>query len=152
MTRRRRLAVRICSVQKAVRVPRRRIVELVSFVACAEKASLGEVDLAVVDRKRITELNLRYLGRDAATDVLSFDLSDPPYGSVNAQLVVCGPVAVEQARRRGCGPQRELMLYVVHGLLHLMGYDDNSAGAAARMQARQEELLEQFLARASRKA
>lgn len=136
--------VAISSSQKALRVPRRRIDRLVAFVAAAEGMRLAEVDLAIVPNGQIASLNRRYLRHAGPTDVLSFDLSEGGGGLV-AQLVVCGDVAVRQARLRHIPPQRELMLYVVHGLLHLMGYEDQTVRGAARMHAREEELLRAFL-------
>jgi len=127
-----------------MRVPRKKLHELIRFVARAEGTRLGQIDLAVVDRRRIGELNRKYLRRRGATDVLAFDLSDDLTNGLCGQIVVCADVAVAEARRRSHGPQRELMLYVVHGLLHLMGYDDTSPRAAARMHARQEQLLNMF--------
>ena len=114
------------------------------FVAAAEATNLEEVDIAVVASRRIAALNRKYLQHAGATDVLSFDLSSPGGGLV-AQIIVCAEVAVREARSRGIGSQRELMLYIVHGLLHVIGYDDTNPQAAARMYARQEELLEAFL-------
>jgi len=75
--------------------------------------------------------------------VLSFDLSSHGSGVV-AQIIVCSDVAVRQARARGLGPQRELMLYIVHGLLHVLGYDDTNQQLAEKMYARQEQLLQEF--------
>jgi len=143
--------VLISSSQKALRVPRKKLTELAAFVARAEGRSLAQIDLAVVADRRIAALNRSYLGHAGSTDVLSFDLSDSRTPGICGQLIVCGDLAVREARRRGCSPQRELMLYVVHGLLHLMGYDDTSIRAAAKMHARQDELLRQFLARPRRK-
>ena len=137
---------RISSSQRAMRVPRKRLAELIAFVARQEGARLAEVDLAVVGSDDMADLNRRYHGRAGRTDVLSFDLSDAGRGGISAQIVVCGDVAAAEGARRGCGQQRELMLYVVHGLLHLMGYDDTTARGAAGMHARQEELLAAFLA------
>ena len=116
-----------------------------AFVARAEEAWIAELDLAVVSGPQMASLNRRWLGRGGATDVISFDLSDDPAAGPGGQIIVCADVAVREARRRGVGPQRELMLYVVHGLLHLIGYDDASPRAAARMHAREEEILETFL-------
>ncbi len=143
----RKPTVLISSSQQAVRVPRKRITELVAFVAAAEGAPLAEMDIAVVTSRHIAQLNRRYLNRTGATDVLSFDLSDPGERAVRAQIVVCGDEAAAQAGLHKCGVQRELMLYVVHGLLHLMGYNDKTKSAAAAMYARQEELLHAFLGR-----
>jgi len=142
--------VAISSAQKAIRVPRKRIAELAAFVAEAEGCRLADVDIAVVDSARMAELNRRYLRHAGATDVLSFDLSDASSAGLSVQLIVCGDLARTEAARRGLRPTHELMLYVVHGLLHVMGYEDKSARGSVRMQARQEELLERFLARAAR--
>ena len=102
------------------------------------------ISIAIVDDKGIIAVNRRFLDRTTATDVISFDLSDPGQG-LSAQIIVCAEVAVREARVRRIGPQRELMLYIVHGLLHVMGYDDTSPQLAEKMYARQEELLEAFL-------
>ena len=134
----------ISSSQTALRVPRKRLIELVAFVAGSEGAAIAEVDLAVVNRDEITSLNRRYLRHAGPTDVLSFDLSDADREGICAQIIVCGDLAAAQAREQGLTPQRELMVYVIHGLLHLMGYEDDSVRGAARMHARQDELLEAF--------
>jgi len=133
--------VRICSSQKALRVPRQKIAALIALVAWRERVRIAEVDIAVVTAREIAALNRRHLGRAGQTDVLSFDLTDSPGGNLCAQIIVCGDLAVRQARNLRTGPQRELLLYVLHGLLHLIGYDDAGHAPAARMHAREDELL-----------
>ena len=153
-----RLLVTVSSYQKAVRVPRREIERLVAFVARLEGVRFAEADIAVVGAREIAALNRRYLDRAGPTDVLSFDLSESPAPSrsrggrrnrggvpIVAQIVVCADVAVREARLRQTPPQREMMLYVVHGLLHLTGYEDATVRGAARMHAREEEMLREFL-------
>ena len=137
--------VNISSSQTAVRVPRKKIAALVEFIARSEGARIEEADIAVVGARGIARLNRRYLNRRGATDVLSFDLSDPRTGRIVVQLVLCGDIAVREARLRGLGPQRELLLYVVHGLLHVLGHDGVASAPAEKMHAREEELLEAFL-------
>ncbi|MGC9454310.1 MAG: rRNA maturation RNase YbeY [Phycisphaerae bacterium] len=136
--------VEISSSQSAMRVPRKKIRELVAFVAAAEGVRLIEADIAVVDGDEIARLNRRWLDHAGATDVLSFDMSDPAEEGLSAEIIVCGDVAAAEARARGLGVQRELMLYVTHGLLHLMGYDDTDHKSAKVMHARQEQLLDDF--------
>ena len=126
-------------------MPRRQIARLVAFVGASEGAAIADVDVAVVDRRKMAAINRRYLGHSGATDVISFNLSESPESPVGGQIIVCGPVAVAEAHQRGLGVQRELLLYVLHGLLHLLGYDDRRAADAAGMTARQEELLARFL-------
>jgi len=140
----------VTSLQQACRIPRKGLLELPAFVAAVEGFRLAEADIAVVDGAAITRLNRRFLRHAGDTDVLSFDLSESAAG-ISAEIVICGDVAVRQARRLGCSPQREIMLYLIHGLLHLMGYEDSSVRGAAKMSARQEELLRRFLAKTRKK-
>ena len=143
--------VTIVSTQSAMRVPRKRLAELVSFVAAAEGGGLTHVDITVVDGPEMALLNRRHLGHRGQTDVISFDLSDRTARGIVAQLIVCGDVAVRQGPVHGYCLSHELMLYVIHGLLHVMGYDDTSVRAGARMYAREEELLAGFLDKARRR-
>jgi probable rRNA maturation factor len=139
------LTVNISSSQTALRTPRKKITAMVEFLARSEAIELEEVDIAIVASRRMAALNRHYLQHAGATDVLSFDLSIPGGGLV-AQIIVCADVAVREARSRRIGPQRELMLYIVHGVLHVIGYDDTDPQAAEKMYARQEELLDAFFA------
>lgn len=137
-------AVTVSSEQNALCINRRRLADLVRFVARNEGTRLAAVDLAVVDERAIAELNRQYLGHAGPTDVISFDLSDASQRGLAAQIVVCADVAARQGPLHGLTATEELMLYVVHGLLHLMGYDDRSVRGAARMRARQDEILADF--------
>ena len=136
----------IGSSQNALRVPRKKISALIEYVAEAENTDLTCVDVAVVGDEEIARLNRQYLRHEGVTDVISFDLTEPEDQGVRGQIVVCADEAVRQARARGHGPQRELLLYVAHGLLHVLGWEDDSQTHAAAMHAREEELLERFLA------
>jgi len=137
-----RPVVRISSTQRAMRVPRRRVERLVRFVARRRSARVAEVDVAIVSAREMAALNRRHLGHGGATDVLSFDLSDG--ADLCAQVIVCADIAVREAKSRPHGPQRELLLYVLHGLLHLLGFDDRREADARRMRALQERLLEDY--------
>lgn len=139
------LYVTITSGTQYMRVPRKRLFALVEYLAAMTERPIHDVDIAVVDSRRIAAYNRRYLGRGGATDVISFDLSGDPNAPLSAQVIACGQVAVREAAARGHGVQWELMLYVVHGLLHLLGYDDRTAADAAEMYLAQERLLDDFL-------
>jgi len=133
--------------QRSVRVLRRRLEALIRFVGREEGRPVGTVDLEVVGADEMAALNEQYLRHAGPTDVLSFNLSDGDDGPLNAQIIVCGDVAAAEGRQHGLTPQQELMLYVIHGLLHLTGHDDRTAGKARAMRARQEELLGRFCKR-----
>ncbi len=102
------------------------------------------VSVGVVDDAEITELNERFLGHEGTTDSLSFDLSDDQTASGGRalDLVVNGQMAVRQAAERGHSGQAELALYVTHGLLHQLGFDDATAEQARRMHETEDEILQ----------
>jgi len=153
----------ISSTQNTLRVPRKAVERLVAFVARAEGVRWAQVDIAVVGSDEMAGHNRRFLGHRGTTDVISFDLTDerphdetdPPVtrrgdhgggrGGFSAQLIVCADVAKSQGPHHGLSPTRELLLYVIHGLLHVIGYDDRDVRAGAKMHARQDELLREFL-------
>ncbi len=98
-----------------------------------------EVSVALVDDRRIAELNRLYLRHDGPTDVLSFPLSEG--AGVAGEVVVSVERAVAVASRRNKDAVGEVLLYVVHGCLHLLGYDDRTPGDAKRMHGRENQIL-----------
>jgi probable rRNA maturation factor len=103
---------------------------------------LRELSLALVDDAGIKRLHRRFLGNNSVTDVLSFPLEFDAAGHVTAgEIVVCVPQARRQARCLGTKPADELLLYALHGLLHLCGWDDRTAGGFAAMHAKEDSIL-----------
>lgn len=111
------------------------------------------VAITLVDDAEIAVLNQRYLGRSGPTDVLSFPIEDaapgrPPLPAVNGPPMAVGDVFIapgvvrSNARRRGVDYEDEMALMVVHGLLHLLGWDHVSDADAEAMERREAELLE----------
>jgi probable rRNA maturation factor len=123
-----------------VRVSAARLRRAVRAALAGASLSRAHISLALVDDRTIARLNRRFLGHRGPTDVLSFLLDEGP-GRLEGEVVVSGETARRQAARYGQTPEDELLLYVVHGVLHLAGYDDHSAPGRRRMTARQEEIL-----------
>ena len=99
----------------------------------------GDVVLRFVDAEAMRELNARWRGRDAPTDVLSFPCDEiAPDGRRHiGDIAICWPVAVGQARRRRHPPEREVALLALHGLLHLLGWDhETDHGEMAALETR----------------
>ncbi len=107
----------------------------------SESVRSARIEIAVVDDRRIARLNRIYLRHNGPTDVLAFDLSGPGDAGLAGQVIVSAETARRQAKRFGHPIAGELALYVVHGLLHLLGYDDHRPRQRRRMHARQAELL-----------
>ena len=117
--------------------------QLVRVVLAAEDRHRGTISIALVDNATIHAINRTHLGHDWPTDVISFPLNGPDAQVVVGELVVSAEMACAFAREIGVEPSEELALYVVHGLLHLCGYDDHDDADRLRMRQREDELLSQ---------
>jgi probable rRNA maturation factor len=108
-------------------------------------ASIPEatVSIAVVDDPTIHQLNRRYLDHDDATDVLSFVLQREE-NRLEGEVVVSAETAQRVARQFGWSPADELLLYVIHGALHLVGYDDQTPSERAAMREQERAYLARF--------
>ena len=99
-----------------------------------------ELSVVFVDDATLAELHARHLGDPTPTDVLSFDLGSGG-GGPEGELYVSVERAREVAGRRGQPVARELLLYVVHGVLHLCGHDDHDEEGRRRMRAAEARVL-----------
>lgn len=136
------LEVEVSDTQSHLKVDPGALARLVREALAAEGVTRASVSVAVVDDATIRAVNRRHLGHDWATDVISFGgLSDPGEPGLCGELVVSAETAVAAARRAGVDAGDELALYVVHGLLHLCGYDDSAADDRDAMRRRESALL-----------
>ena len=131
------------------------IEQLLQHAAKEENVRDGaEVSITFVDNEKIREINRDYRGKDQPTDVISFALEEmgeeeieivgadlPP---VLGDIIISAPKAREQAEEYGHSFMRELGFLVVHGFLHLLGYDHETEEEEKVMFAKQEQLLQQF--------
>ena len=102
----------------------------------------GVVEVTVVDDASIHRLNAQFLGHDRPTDVLAFEMeSDPEEALLEGSVVVSDETALDRARDYGWPAENELLLYVVHGVLHLVGYDDHAPDDEKLMRAKEREYL-----------
>lgn len=97
-----------------------------------------EISVVICDDAFIQALNREYRQKDKPTDVLSFAQDDP---NVLGDIVISLPTAARQADAAGWPLESEIALLAVHGLLHLLGYDDETASGAWEMQRRTEAVL-----------
>lgn len=105
----------------------------------------GSVRVRVVDDAEMAAAHARFCGLDTTTDVLTFDLAagdtDPAEKVLDTDLIVCLDEARRQAALRTHDQLHELLLYIVHGVLHCLGHDDADRAAYERMHAREDALL-----------
>jgi probable rRNA maturation factor len=117
---------------------------------------LYEVSLVFTDSEKVRQLNRDYRGVDEPTDVLAFymlpqkgadsSFALPPDGVTRlGEVIISYPQAVAQAKEQGHSTERELALLVIHGVLHLLGYDHEEPEEESKMRERERELLEKCL-------
>jgi probable rRNA maturation factor len=112
-------------------------------------AGQGELSVVITDDDEVHDLNRRFRGVDAPTDVLAFGTEDGDTTFVTApdapfllgDVIISCPRAQEQAAEAGHALAAEIQLLVVHGVLHLLGYDHSQPGEKTSMWARQNDIL-----------
>jgi probable rRNA maturation factor len=136
--------IRIASPQEVLELDRALLREAGRAVLEGEGIADYEISLAFVDDPTIHRLNKQFLNHDEPTDVLSFPLSEPHAKKLQGELVIGTEVALRQAQERGHSVQAELALYVIHGLLHLCGYDDHDDADFDTMRQRERHYLKKL--------
>ena len=136
--------VEIRNRQRGCRIAMKRLRRLcdVAVPLAAEKtrrvAGLPElIDVSIVSDRRIAELHVRFLNIEGTTDVLTF-----PYG----EIVVSADTAAREGLEHGHSTEEELTLYIIHGVLHLGGWDDRAKADAKDMHRAQHSILKAVVA------
>lgn len=136
------ISIAIANQQQVLKLSAARLRQVVRKTLEAEEVADAEISIALVDDAAMHELNRRHLAHDYPTDVLSFELSAPAAPCLEGELIISTETAVRQAEEFGWSPQDEVTLYLVHGLLHLCGYDDHGARQKREMRARERAILQ----------
>ena len=143
--------IEIADNQECLTVDEKSVRSIVRQTLQTEQVSSATISLAIVDNAQIHELNRQYLNHDYETDVLSFlleesrdETADPksadPRGAgktIDGEVIVSSEMAIDMAAHYSWDAMDELTLYIVHGLLHLCGYDDLTAEELPVMRARE---------------
>lgn len=119
--------------------------KLVKAICNRFKLSKVTISIAIVNNTQIRKVNKQFLNQNRPTDCLSFNLSDNKKSSVKSfELVVNAEMAVRQANLLGHSSEAELALYITHGLLHNLGFDDSTQKQAEKMHNTEDEILQQL--------
>ena len=138
------MQIHIKNLQKKIPISPKKIKELIRKVVSSERkpAPAGEIAVCFVDGRMIRRLNRKYHSRDRVTDVLAFDLGGN--GRMLADIFVSTDTAISNAKIFKTTPAYENQLYSVHGLLHILGYDDHNAKDRAVMRDKERYYLQEF--------
>jgi probable rRNA maturation factor len=133
--------ISVINLQNKIAVCKKTITGIVRRVLCLEGIHKpGEITVSLVTDGQIRELNTLYLGRYCPTDVISFDISRTSK-ELMADIAVSTDTAVRNAKKYHTRPLSEIYLYVIHGLLHLLGYSDGDTKQRKEMEERTRFIL-----------
>jgi probable rRNA maturation factor len=105
----------------------------------------GDITVCLVNDKKIKELNRKYLQRNNPTDVLAFNLTGRrSSGKIFADIVVSTDTAIRNAKIFKTNPLYEVYLYIIHGLLHILGYGDKNTKQRKMMQEKADNIIKKL--------
>lgn len=141
------MKIQIDNDQKDIKIDQRKIrattTTLLKYLDCADK----EVSLSFVNDKTIQKLNKQYRSKDKPTNVLSFSLQEGEFGNINphvlGDIVISADIAKTDAAKNARSFEQEIDFLIIHGLLHLLGYDHEGSTKeeAKHMQKKEKELF-----------
>lgn len=117
--------------------------EMLVRTICTEfETPSAQISVCIIDDAGIIKTHRKFLNQDHTTDVISFDLSDEFESHKTFQLVVNAQMAQRQAKERGHSTEAELALYITHGMLHNLGFDDLNEEDAQKMHKTEDTILQ----------
>lgn len=142
--------ITISSRQRVRKINRRLLKQITTALLADLKIEKADLGIHLVAAPEMTRLNEKFLRHASPTDVITFDYSAPRRQTPDARcqlhsdILVCVDEAVLQARKFGTSWQSEVVRYLVHGVLHLLGFDDSSAGARRKMKREENRRLREL--------
>ena len=139
------MKIQIQNRQRILRIDQDKIKSLISAIVEQEGITGNIISLIFVNNRTISRLNRKYLNRTGPTDVIAFNL--PSIDDDKIEETVSGEIFIsaEQAKKRSSefdqSTEDELALYVIHGLLHICGYDDHDKEQALKMRSKENDIL-----------
>ncbi len=132
-----RLVIRIFNRQKDLKISKGSTRTLIASLLNFLNVSTEEISLYFVTEKEICKLHEQFFQDPSPTDCISFPIDQSHLG----EIFVCPKVAVAYAKKRGLDPHEETSLYIVHGILHLLGFDDLETQAKRRMRKKEKSCM-----------
>lgn len=148
--------IHIQNAQNHIQINEDQLEQAVCHLLTCEQVNQAEISLALFDNPTVRELNQQYLQHDYDTDVLSFLLdceTDPERQSteirgsgksIEGEVIVSAEMAASLAEKYQWSAENELLLYIVHGVLHLCGYDDLTEEELPLMRAREQQIFDHW--------
>ncbi len=129
------MTINVANLQKKVRLNPQRIQKILTTILRRERIQDVSLSVAFVTARKIRALNQKFLKHRYPTDVLAFNLKD------TWEIVISTDAAVQNAKRFKTSVQKEITLYLIHGILHLLGYNDHNSKDIQKMREKERELV-----------
>ncbi|MBP9014374.1 MAG: rRNA maturation RNase YbeY [Smithella sp.] len=143
MEKKRPMKIQIENRQSRFKIEKRKIRSTVSTIFQLLDCPDKEVSIVLTDDKHIQALNKTYLGRDKTTNVISFSLQEGEHGNINPQLlgdvVISLDTAQKDALKGNLALEQEIEYLLIHGILHLLGYNHENTSQAETRKMKQKE-------------
>ncbi len=138
--------VNVVSAQSALPLSKEKVERLVQTFLKWKCVEVDEVAIHFVDKEEISHLHDLYFNDPSPTDCISFPIDDPMEEGyvVLGEIFVCPEVALEYVAKKGGDPYEEVLLYIVHGLLHLLGFDDQNPEDIRIMRGEEKSAINYF--------
>jgi len=135
------MVIELTNQQKIKRVNLKQLHKYLKKILVFLNIPSENLSILLCDNTLIKKLNKKYFKKPSVTDVIAFPLADDLEPDYLGEVVVSVEEAAHAAKKLGCKWQDELRLYLIHGILHLVGYDDCTKVKRARMEKEQEKIL-----------
>lgn len=135
------MKILVFNQQKDLKIAAKDVKTLVKTVLDHENALLGEISIYLVSEKMICQLHDEFFQDPSPTDCISFPLEKKP---LSGEVFVCPKTAILYAASKELDPYREAALYIVHGLLHLLGYDDLEPKERRTMRKKEKSCMDEL--------
>lgn len=131
------MSISVYNRQKDLNVDKGSVRALVKATLHYKKVTFKEVAIYFVTENQISQIHGQFFQDPTPTDCISFPIDETHLG----EIFVCPSVAIQYAKKRNLDPYRETALYVIHGLLHLLGYDDLEEKARRTMRKQEKSCM-----------
>lgn len=139
------MKVDIRDLQNKVKIDKKEITKCAESILKKMGEGRTELSLLFVNDSHIKRLNRKYRNVNSKTDVLAFSMREghglPGDSPILGDVVISIETAKREAKKRNVSTQKEVLFYLAHGILHLLGYKDETASDRKKMMLRQKELL-----------
>lgn len=134
----------VANKQKDLKILKTRVKALVKVSLLFEEVGCDEVSISFVSEKEICRLHEEFFNDPSPTDCISFPMDDEPDETYHilGEIFVCPKTAINYAHEHGFNPYDEMALYIIHGLLHLSGYDDLDSKERKKMRLAEKHHLD----------